>query len=104
MLMNRVCRRVALSLCLVLISGTLIFAETAGKNGPKTIEFKMGAKTIAFTHHKHQKLTKNNCWECHDKTNGKIPNWGEATAHKLCIPCHDLNEKGPVMCKGCHKK
>jgi predicted CXXCH cytochrome family protein len=72
--------------------------------GPKIIKLKMGTETIQFTHHKHQKVTNNQCWECHDKKSGKISNWNEATAHKICIPCHDLNEKGPVSCKGCHKK
>lgn len=72
--------------------------------GPKTIKLKMGTKSLVFTHHKHQKAVDNQCWECHDKNVGKISNWSEATAHKLCIPCHDLNEKGPINCKGCHRK
>jgi predicted CXXCH cytochrome family protein len=72
--------------------------------GPSVIKLKMGGKTFNFTHHKHQLIPGSKCWECHDKKNGKIENWGEATAHKLCIPCHDLNEKGPISCKGCHKK
>lgn len=72
--------------------------------GPKTIKLKMGTKSLVFTHHKHQKAVDNQCWECHDKNVGKISNWSEATAHRLCIPCHDLNEKGPINCKGCHRK
>jgi predicted CXXCH cytochrome family protein len=77
-------------------------AAQTGGTGPETIKLTMGKKAIEFTHRKHQKVAK--CWECHAKTPGKIDNWGEATAHKLCIPCHDLNAKGPVACKGCHKK
>lgn len=95
---------VVLCAAVLLLPAALLFAATPENIGPKTIDFKMGTKTIVFTHRKHQQLVKNNCWECHDKKNGKIANWGEATAHKLCIPCHDLNEKGPVVCKGCHKK
>lgn len=76
----------------------------AANLGAPVIKLKMGTKTLDFTHQKHQKLTKDQCWECHDKTPGKITNWGQATAHKICIPCHDLNEKGPISCKGCHKK
>lgn len=76
----------------------------ADNSGAAVIKLRMGNKVLDFTHHKHQKLTKGQCWECHDKTPGKINNWGESTAHKICIPCHDLNEKGPITCKGCHKK
>lgn len=83
---------------------SISFAAPAEKTGPKIINLKMGSKTITFTHEKHQKITNNQCWECHADKKGKIENWGEATAHKLCIPCHDLNEKGPVKCKACHKK
>lgn len=104
MLNTSVYRLVALSAVSVLLLDTLVFAATPADIGPKTIQFKMGTKTIAFSHHKHQKLSNNNCWECHDRKSGKIPSWGESTAHKLCIPCHDLYEKGPVSCKGCHKK
>lgn len=72
--------------------------------GPQVIKLKMGTKVLDFNHHQHQRLTKNQCWECHDESLGKISNWSQTTAHKLCIPCHDLNEKGPVSCKSCHKK
>jgi predicted CXXCH cytochrome family protein len=91
-------------LSLLLLFALTVFAASPENKGPQIIKLKMGKKTVDFTHHKHQKVTDNNCWECHDKKNGKIDNWNEATAHRLCIPCHDLNEKGPVRCKGCHKK
>ena len=98
----------SLAFCIVLFSlfilSTSLFAAEPENPGPKIIKLKMGKKTVDFTHQKHQQLTNNQCWECHDKTTGKITNWGEATAHKLCIPCHDLNEKGPIKCKGCHPK
>lgn len=97
-------RLLAISVGLILGFTSLSHAAPPEKLGPKTIEFKMGSKKIVFSHQRHQQLTKNQCWECHDKKTGKIDNWGESTAHKLCIPCHDLNEKGPVVCKGCHKK
>lgn len=88
----------------VVINASLVFAAPPDNKGPKTINLKMGSKVIKFSHQKHQQLTNNQCWECHDKKLGKIDNWSEATAHKLCIPCHDLNEKGPIKCKECHKK
>ncbi len=87
-----------------LLLATTLFAAQADKLGPEYIKLKMGTKTLEFAHHKHQKLVKNQCWECHDKKLGRIENWSESTAHKLCIACHDLNEKGPVNCKACHKK
>lgn len=94
---------------LCLFSSLLVFSSslhaTEPQNiGPKIIKMKMGKKALEFTHHKHQQLTNNQCWECHDTKSKKIESWGESTAHKLCIPCHDLNEKGPITCKGCHKK
>jgi predicted CXXCH cytochrome family protein len=88
----------------LLIFSSSSFAAAPENSGPKIIKLKMGKNILDFTHHKHQQLTKNQCWECHDKQIGKIANWGESTAHKLCIPCHDLNEKGPINCKGCHPK
>lgn len=95
-----------LNYCFVLFSLFILSTSSfaAENTGPKMIKLKMGKKTLDFTHQKHQQLTNNQCWECHDETKGKIANWGETTAHKLCIPCHDLNEKGPVKCKGCHPK
>ena len=88
----------------VLLCTTQLQAAEPGNKGPKVIKLKMGDKTLEFSHHRHQKLVNNQCWECHDKKNGNIDNWGKATAHKLCISCHDLIEKGPVVCKECHKK
>ncbi|MBP1729485.1 MAG: cytochrome c, 3 heme-binding site [Deltaproteobacteria bacterium] len=86
-------------------SSTEVQAAKPDYLGPDVIKFKMGAtKTIDFSHHRHQKLVNNQCWECHDKKLGVIDNWGKEAAHKLCIACHDLLEKGPVGCKGCHKK
>ena len=95
---------VSFNLLLSLLFTATVFAANPENPGPKIIKLKMGKKTVDFTHQKHQKVTNNQSWECHDKKNGKIENWNQATAHKICIPCHDLNEKGPVSCKGCHKK
>jgi len=102
--MKKSCRISLLVTGMSLFSSALLFAAPAENQGPKIIDLKMGKQEIKFTHHKHQQLTKNQCWECHDTSKGKIPGWGKEKAHKLCIPCHDLNEKGPVSCKGCHKK
>ena len=68
-------------------------AAQPDKNGPSVIKLKMGAKTLDFSHRKHQKLTDNHCWECHDKKMGKIDNWGEGTEigrascrERVCVP------------------
>ena len=92
------------ALITALLFATPLLAAQPQNNGPKIIKIKMGTKILDFNHHKHQQDVDNHCWECHDKKTGKIDNWSEATAHKLCIPCHDLYEKGPVNCKGCHRK
>jgi hypothetical protein len=72
--------------------------------GPEVINLKMGAMSLAFQHRKHQKDLNNECFHCHASENGKINNWGKETAHKICISCHDLYDKGPVECVQCHKK
>lgn len=92
------------ALAVLFVSVVAVSAAPPENRGPASVKMQMGAKTLVFSHHKHQKYTKDQCWECHDKKVGKIDNWNKATAHKICIPCHDLNEKGPTTCKGCHKK
>lgn len=101
--MNRV---FSMLLCLLfsLLLAVNVMAANPENPGPKIIKLKMGKGIIEFNHYKHQKVTNNKCWECHEKQSGKIENWSKSTAHQLCIPCHDLNEKGPVSCKGCHPK
>ncbi len=98
------CLIISSVLLVSLMFASVTIAAKTENNGPQIIKLKMGKETIEFTHRKHQKFVNNRCWECHKKESGKIENWGETTAHNLCIPCHDLSEKGPVKCKGCHKK
>ena len=83
-----------------------VLLTTASQAGgtPDVINFKMGAMTLAFQHKKHLTALNNECFHCHKTENGKIDDWGKETAHTICIPCHDLYEKGPTECKGCHKK
>lgn len=96
-------------LVVIAMAGVISAASSAvmadgGKSGPAVIRFKMGNMTLDFQHEKHIKSVKNECFHCHTKENGKIEGWGEKTAHVVCIPCHDLNEKGPVLCHECHDK
>ena len=61
-------------------------------------------KGVAFNHKAHQS---NLCSACHVETEGtpgKIPGLGKEWAHKTCIECHDIFDKGPTKCDGCHKK
>jgi hypothetical protein len=81
------------------------FAETPKNVGPEIINLKMGVMVLPFSHRKHQTFLNSECFHCHPKkTGGKIESWNKETAHQICISCHDLEEKGPVECKQCHKK
>jgi predicted CXXCH cytochrome family protein len=81
-----------------------VLAEPVKNPGPEVYNFKMGNVDMPFRHWKHQKLAKGDCLHCHDREGEKIKGWGEEVAHKICIPCHDLDEKGPVLCHQCHDK
>lgn len=97
---------------LVLILGLLSIATVSSaalteppKNaGPEVIKLKMGDMDLPFKHWAHQKSLNNECFHCHNTKIGKIDNWGKDTAHKVCIACHDLEDKGPVACLQCHPR
>ncbi len=82
----------------------IAFAEAPTNAGPEIIRFKMGDLTLPFKHWLHQKRLPENkrCFPCHTDGVGKIKNWGEETAHSLCITCHEIVNKGPVECRYCH--
>lgn len=82
---------------------TTVFAEAVKGSGPDVINLKTGAVQLPFQHWKHQILNGSECSHCHKADGGKIEGWGKEAAHGLCIPCHDMNDKGPVECKQCHK-
>jgi hypothetical protein len=66
--------------------------------------FKRG---VVFNHAGHQSDKVGLCSACHVETEGtprKIPGFGKEWAHKTCIECHDIFEKGPTTCDGCHIK
>jgi predicted CXXCH cytochrome family protein len=77
---------------------------TVKDKGPDMINFKMGNMSLEFKHKKHIAALNNECFHCHKSEKGKIDGWGKETAHTICIPCHDLNDKGPVECQQCHAK
>ncbi|WP_243374173.1 cytochrome c3 family protein [Geotalea sp. SG265] len=100
-------KKALLLILVVCISGlsVTVLAATPKNVGPEIINLKMGVMILPFSHRKHQKELNGECFHCHPKASaGKIDNWGKETAHKICISCHDLEEKGPVECKQCHKK
>src|ERR1700686_4376239 len=86
------------------LAATAAAAEAPKKRGPEVINKKRGLMYLPFQHWKHQTNVRNECFNCHKTTLGKIDNWSKDTAHKICISCHDLEEKGPVQCAQCHKK
>ena len=61
-------------------------------------------KGVIFNHAGHES---NLCSACHVETEGtpgKIPKLGKEWAHNTCIECHDIFDKGPTKCDGCHLK
>jgi predicted CXXCH cytochrome family protein len=89
-----------LSLAFLVVTSNVL-AEALKNPGPEVMYFNMSVP-IPFNHWKHQKLAKDDCLHCHDRKGEKIKGWGKEIAHKICIPCHDLDEKGPVLCHECH--
>jgi hypothetical protein len=59
---------------------------------------------VIFDHVGHQTEKVGLCSACHEGKPGKIAGLGKEWAHKTCIECHDIFEKGPTRCEGCHKK
>ena len=94
---------VFLALTMMVISSTA-FAGIPKSNGPEVIHLKMGELELPFQHWKHQKSLHDECYHCHATKIGKIDDWSKNTAHKICIACHELEEKGPVSCRQCHSK
>lgn len=78
-----------------------VHAVTPKGAGPDVITLK--TVQVPFQHWKHQVNNGSECFHCHNAEGGKIKGWGKEAAHELCISCHDLNDKGPVDCKQCHK-
>jgi hypothetical protein len=91
---------------LIAVAGvsTVVGADAPKDRGRELIELKMGHLVLPFKHWKHQKDVNNECYHCHSKKIGQIEGWGKDTAHGICIPCHDLDGKGPVECHQCHMK
>lgn len=81
---------------------SILAAETPVNVGPEIITLKMGPKPLTFQHRKHQTYNNNECFHCHKPQEWKIKKWDKEVAHEVCIACHDINDKGPVECKGCH--
>ncbi|MDD2365767.1 MAG: cytochrome c3 family protein [Desulfuromonadaceae bacterium] len=82
---------------------SIIILSSAAYAGSGSEFISMKTVSDPFSHWKHQKMNKSECDNCHEAEGGKIAGWGKEAAHTLCIPCHDMNEKGPVECKQCHK-
>jgi hypothetical protein len=99
-------KRTVLILGLLSIATVSLAAVTATSkdSGPEVINLKMGDMKLPFQHWTHQKSLKGECFHCHNTKIGKIDGWSKDTAHKICIACHELEDKGPVACLQCHPK
>jgi len=90
------------SLTTIVVPSVNLAADTAQDVGPEIIRLKMGGIYLPFKHRKHQKLTGVECSSCHTPQEWKIEKWDKEVAHHMCIFCHDMHKKGPVVCKDCH--
>jgi predicted CXXCH cytochrome family protein len=97
-------KSLAVIFALVMATSTLARAEEPKNIGPEIINLKMGVMQLPFKHRKHQQAQKSECFHCHKPDKWKMDEWSKEVAHELCISCHDLNDNGPVECKGCHTK
>lgn len=92
----------------MILTSNLTFAvekkDPPKDRGREIIMLKMGVMELRFQHWKHQTNVHNDCFNCHKTKIGVIDGWSKDVAHKVCIPCHDLENKGPVQCHECHKK
>lgn len=68
-----------------------------------TIVFPSKNGAVTFSHKRHTELLRE-CRNCHEKTPGKIPNFGKDYAHKTCKGCHEVRGVGPTRCNLCHRK
>ena len=78
--------------------------QTENTKGREIIILKMAELELPFKHWKHQRYLNNECFHCHHSTLGKIDGWGDHTAHRICIECHELEKRGPSSCRHCHPK
>jgi hypothetical protein len=99
-------KRIILVISSLILSGYVAtaIADSPKDRGRDVIDMKMGIMDLKFHHWKHQSLAHDDCYACHKTKIGVIDGWGKDVAHKTCIPCHDLENKGPVQCHECHGK
>jgi predicted CXXCH cytochrome family protein len=99
-------KSLVMAAAVTVIAGAVAYAaeKPPQDKGREVMVFKMGIMELKFQHWKHQSLVKNDCQACHKRGIGVIDDWGKETAHRVCIPCHDLENKGPVQCHDCHGK
>lgn len=93
-----------LLLVTITMAGTSAVASGQSENtkGREIIILKMAELELPFKHWKHQRYLNNECFHCHHSTLGKIDGWGDQTAHRICIECHELEKRGPSSCRHCH--
>lgn len=72
-------------------------------NAADTIVFPSKSGNITFNHKRHTDFLRD-CKNCHERTPGKISNFGKDYAHKTCKGCHEVRGMGPTRCGLCHRK
>jgi len=92
----------ALLLATVMIPSAVMATDATLNPGPEIIKIKMGDIYLPFQHWNHQKMQDSKCADCHRGQDWKIDMWGRATAHLMCISCHERKKNGPKGCKECH--
>jgi predicted CXXCH cytochrome family protein len=93
-----------------MIVAAVMIAAVAGASFAVAVrdrmEFPAKNGMVIFYHNNHVNEVKGDCTVCHDKTPGRIQDFGRDYAHRICIDCHkDPNgAEGPTKCDECHKK
>ncbi|ANA40274.1 MULTISPECIES: cytochrome c7 [Geobacter] len=85
----------------VILFAAMLLTASAGL-AADVILFPSKSGAVTFTHKRHSEFIRE-CRNCHEKTPGKITNFGKEYAHKTCKGCHEVRGAGPTKCKLCHR-
>lgn len=85
----------------MMMSSIILILVASNSFAADILIFKHG---VLFDHKGHQSERVGVCTVCHNEPVGKIDGFGKEWAHKNCINCHILLNKGlPDNCGGCHR-
>ncbi|WP_298269321.1 cytochrome c7 [Geobacter sp.] len=86
---------------ILLLAVTMLWTSLA--SGADILIFPSKNGSVTFPHKRHTDMLRE-CRFCHEKTPGRMPNFGKDFAHKTCKGCHELRGTGPTKCGMCHRK